>query len=653
MKKIIIILIVMLSAGVNAQRKYAADRYFKEFNYIKAAELYTDLYEKGDTSYTVVSRLGDTHYYNAEFETAEKWYTELTNKYASDDTMNPEHIFRYAQTLKTNGKIEESDKWLEKLKEVNKEDSRVSELEANRDYFTKYSTKENTFVNINNLQTNTEYSDFGAFVYDNNLYFASTKPKNKKDIRLYAWNKQPYLNIYKAQQKEFIRNDILKVNESELINDISSPYHESNMVITKDGKTAYFTRDNYDGRKLRGDDKEVSHLKMYRTQKVDDKWQKAVELSFNSDNYSTGHPALSPDEKTLYFVSDRPNGFGGTDIYKVAVLENGGFGEVQNLGGKINTEAREMFPFISADNTLFFSSDGHIGLGALDVFEAKLKNNEFTQPVNLGAPVNGAFDDFSFLINAEKSYGYFSSNRKGGKGDDDIYSFTINQCNENIVGIATDKLTQQPLANVKVNLIDANGAVVASATTTANGAYAFDMMECETSYTLTGDKQDYRSAQTTTTTLNVDAKQIKTSLELENLIVADKIVIRPIYFDFDLHNIREDAEYELEQIVTVLKNHPNMVIKIESHTDSRGTHTYNQKLSERRAKSTRDYILSRGITKTQIESAKGYGESQLLNHCSQGNKSKCTKEEHQINRRSYFIIVKGGANIKVVDQKQQ
>ena len=651
MKKIVIILIVMLSAVSYGQRKYAADRYFKEFDYKKSAELYHSLYVKGDDSYLVISRLADSYYFNNNFEKAEKWYKKLMDDFYPKNSL-PNHVFRYAQTLKSNGKVSASDEWLIKLKQISKEDSRVAALENNKDYFSQYNKEGKNIEVIHNLETNTKYSDFGGFIFNNQLYFASSKPKNKEDKRLYNWNKQPYLNVYTANQNTVLEDDVLDVSEAELLNDLSSPYHESNMIITKDGKTAYFTRDNYDGKKLKGDDKEVSHLKIYRTKKVGDKWQKAVELPFNSDAYSTGHPALSIDEKTLYFVSDRPGGFGGTDLYKISILANSQFGKVENLGKNINTEGREMFPFVANDNTLFFASDGLIGLGALDIFEAKLENENYGNPSNLGVPVNGPYDDFAFIIteDEDRSYGYFSSNRKEGKGDDDIYSFTIDKCDAIIAGIAIDKTTKKPLAKVVVNLLNENGAVIATQTSKEDGSYNFEKLSCETKFSLTGEKQDYRSTQTEAKTLNIDKHTVKTTLELENLIVENQIVIGPIYFDFDLYNIREDAEYELENIVKVLKNHPDMVIKIESHTDSRGYIGYNEKLSQRRARSTKDYILSRGIPKTQIESAIGYGESRLLNHCSQGNKSDCTEEEHQINRRSYFIIIKGGENVKIENQ---
>lgn len=654
MRKVLLFYLLVISFSGFSQRRYAADRYFNEYAYKKSAELYEVIYNKGDESMLVLSRLGDANYYNTNTIQAEKWYRLLFEKYKEE--ISSEYMFRYAQTLKSNGKVEESDLWLRKLKEINKGDSRAIELEKNQDYFVKYSNKKKTYVSIQNLNINTKYSDFGGFIFGDQLYFSSTKPEGTKfDNKLYKWNEQPFLNIYKAQAD--LSNDIekgLQVNESEKLSSLNTRYHEASPVISKDGKTMYFTRDNYDGDKLEGDKNQVTHLKIYKATLDNGEWNNIEELPFNSNEYSCGHPTLSVDGKYLYFVSDMSGGLGATDIYKVAINEDGGYGKVTNLGRPINTEGREMFPHIDDQNTMYFASDGHLGLGALDVFEAKNEDGEFTEPVNLGAPINGPLDDFSFVISDDRSYGYFSSNRKGGKGDDDIYSFVIYRCKEDIGGAVTDVKTGEPIPGALVRLIDENGVPVSEQKTQADGRYNFKDIDCENNFTVTASKDDYRNDQKDTATEDINKKQIQTDLALESLIVeteeAAQIVINPIYFDFDLYNIREDAEYELEHIVTVMKNHPEMVIKIESHTDSRGTKEYNRTLSDNRAKSTRDYIISRGIAAERIESAIGYGEDRLLNKCNDANQRKCSEEEHQKNRRSYFYIVKGGKNISSSNQ---
>ncbi|CAM1344629.1 OmpA family protein [Tenacibaculum amylolyticum] len=650
MKKILCFYLMFFSVFSYTQRKYAADRYFKEYAYKKSAELYKTLYDKGDDSQLVIGRLGDSYYYNMNLTTAEKWYKLLLDKY--EKTASPEHIFRYAQVLKSNGKVKESDSWLRKLKQVRGKDSRALALDNNEDYFVEYSNKKKTFVNLKNLDINTKYSDFSGFIFGNKLYFASTRPEGSKfDRKLYKWNNQPFLNAYVAEAN--LTDDTtlsLSVNNAKKMPSINTRYHESNVILTMDGETMYFTRDNYNGDELKVDKDRVTHLKIYKASLKNGNWDEVEELPFNNDNYSIGHPALSPDEKTLYFVSDKPGGIGATDIYKVAINSDGSYGEVKNLGPTINTEGREMFPSVDRDGTLYFASDGHLGLGALDIFESKTSENSFTTPVNLGTPINGALDDFGFVISDDKSYGYFSSNRKGGKGDDDIYSFVIYRCKEDIAGIITDSKTGEPISGAVVRLIDEKGEPVSKQITGIDGKYAFKEIACENSFTVSAVKDDYRNNQKIAATEDINKKVINTDLTLESLIVETpetvaQIIIKPIYFDFDLYTIREDAEYELEHIVSVMKNNPDMKIRIESHTDSRGPSAYNRFLSDKRAKATRDYIVSRGIVPERIESAIGYGEDQLLNNCN--NTNKCTEAEHQQNRRSYFYIIKEGDNISI------
>ncbi len=639
MKKCILFICLFTAVFGYSQRKSIADKFFNKLAYKKSAELYESIYKKGDTSKAVISRLGDSYYYNVELLKAEKMYAELMKKYQS--IVAPEYIFRYAQVLKSNGKIKESDEWLSKLRQVKKDDSRGKALDENRDYFVDYTNKNKNYVNVYNLSSNTKYSDFGGFIYDDKLYFASTKPEGSKfDKKLYSWNEQPFLNIYSAKESLDKEQNILEVGNVEKIKGINTRYHESNVIITKDGKTMYFTRNNFDGEKLISDKNKVTNLKIFKANNVGGEWKNIKELPFNSDDFSCGHPALSPDEKTLYFVSDMKGGFGATDIYKVTILDKDNYGEVENLGKTINTEGREVFPFVDAEGTMYFSSDGHLGLGVLDIFESKYLNNDFTTPKNLGVPINGPLDDFAFVINETKTNGFFSSNRKGGKGDDDIYSYIIYYCKEDINGVVTDAKTGKPIPDVNVKLINNKGEEVAMEISKNDGSYIFETIDCEQKYTIVTSKEDYRNVEKNTETLDVNSQLITTNIELEPLIVEDQIVINPIYFDFDLYNIREDAESELKHIVSVLKNHPEMVIKIESHTDSRGSKNYNRKLSDNRAKSTRNYILTKGIDAKQIESAIGYGEDQLLNDCSDSNKGKCTKEEHQKNRRSYFYILK-------------
>ena len=631
--KLFIFLFALSSTFMVAQKKLA-DKFFENFAYVKATELYEEAVKKGDSSAHVLTRLGDCYYNNSKSQEAALWYGKALNKYNS---INPEYIFKYIQSLRSIGNYVEADKWLVKVKEIQSGDSRVKNFDANNlDMYEELASTEDVVVEIENLAFNTPFSDFGGYTANGNMYFASSRHADLK--KNYGWNDEPFLDLFvvsvtdKEGKKEYGEPDFIKSSK------INTAYHEASVAITNDGQTIYFTRDNVDKRnKLDYDRKGTSHLKLYKASLQEDQWESIVELPFNDDYFSTGHPTLSPDNTKLYFVSDRDGGFGQTDIYVVDILEDGKYGQPKNLGPKVNTEGREMFPFIAKDSTFYFSSDGYLNLGLLDIYKSNILKDDSAEPENLGAPYNSGYDDFAFYKNDTSDTGYFSSNRPGGKGGDDIYGFNAEPCLQKIEGIARDAKTNELLAGVEVKLINSSGKIIATVMTTVTGAYEFDA-DCDKSYTVLGSKKDYKDDLKKVVTTFEDGKVNKADLFLIPLIDNNQIVINPIFFDFDKWNIRTDAEYELEHIVDVMRAHPEMVIKIESHTDSRGSDNYNMKLSDRRAKSTRDYILSRGISAERIESAIGYGESQLLNKCSNG--VKCSSEEHQLNRRSYFYILK-------------
>ncbi|SDB41837.1 WD40-like Beta Propeller Repeat [Flavobacteriaceae bacterium MAR_2010_188] len=634
--RLFILLFALGSLSMIGQTKLA-DKFFDRFGYIKASELYEEAVKDGDSSFHVLTRLGDCYYNNSKSEDALKWYSAAANKYQN---LPPDYMFKYIQTLKSVGKYEEADVWTAKLIDISSDVSKVEDYDdSNMDMYRKLQEKDDSrIVDVESLPFNSPNSDFGAYVRGNQLIFASGRVKeDDKKNKLYSWNEEPFLDIYTLDVSD--KDGVSEYGEPDLINgdDLNTEYHEATVAISKDGNTMYFTRDNMRGKKrLDYDRKGTSHLKIYKATLNDTVWNDIAELPFNGEKFSTGHPALSPDGKTLYFVSDRDGGLGSTDIYSVAINDDGTYGAVTNAGEKINTPGREMFPFISKDSTFYFSSDGHFNLGLLDIFKTDILKDSNAEATNLGEPYNSGYDDFAFFV-TDKEQGYFSSNRPGGKGSDDIYSFYSYECQQKINGIARDKQTNDILAGVLVRLIDETGKVVKEYTTKEDGSYEFDV-DCNKKYTVVGTKDDYKEDMKEVVTDSENGKVNKADLYLEPLVISDQIVINPIFFDFDKWDIRTDAQYELENIVDVLRAHPNMVIKIESHTDSRGSDKYNEKLSDRRAKSTRDYIISRGIDANRIESAIGYGEYKLLNECADG--VKCTKEQHQVNRRSYFYILK-------------
>jgi outer membrane protein OmpA-like peptidoglycan-associated protein len=408
----------------------------------------------------------------------------------------------------------------------------------------------------------------------------------------------------------------------------------------------YFTRDNYYNKEKIKDDKHNVNLAIFiATLQEDGKWGELKSFSYNNKNYSCGHPTLSPVEKRLYFSSDMPGGYGKTDIYYIEINDDGSYGVPVNLGPKINTPGHEKFPFISHDNTLYFSSDGRKNLGNLDIYQINLDHKNNVEPTALEAPINSPFDDFAFVIESDNSKGYFSSNREGGKGDDDIYSFNINTptvvCNQKIQGKIVDSANKRSISGATVVMYDENGKELQTTIVKEDASFTFDI-ECNKKYQLIANKIGYGKADVKLESTNENNKNhnIEMNLFKEDFeAVEEKVVIKinPIYFDLNSSKIRKDAEVELTKVVEVMNKFPDIVIECGSHTDARSNDKHNMWLSERRAQNTIDYIISKGISKERI-SGKGYGESQILNKCTNG--VQCSENQHQLNRRTEFVVIR-------------
>lgn len=621
-----------------------ADEYFNKMWYAEAAKLYELALTKQDQDFTydVLKKAGDAHYFNTDMEKAFKWYNLLYEKY--EDKMNSDYIFKYAHSLKGTGNYKRS----KRLMKLYNRKLANEKIEVNSEYneivLDGLLRMQDRF-DVKNLNINSKYSDFSPMYYNSDeMVFASSKDSSIYNTRRYKWNNQPYLDLFVAKVNE--ESQDLK-NAIKFSKEINTKYHEASVTFSPDNETMYFTRNNY-GKKLRRDKNGINHLKIYRSKKINGEWIEADEVSFNSDDYSTGHPALSKDGKQLYFVSDMPGSIGETDIFVVDVLEDGSFSTPRNLGPEINTEQKEMFPFIN-DKKLYFSSNGHVGLGGLDIFEVAFDDEVgFLEVRNVGKPVNSKKDDFSFIVDEESQKGYFASNRAGGKGDDDIYSFKTLQieeipANKNAIsGVVTELVSGNFMPNALVQLLDENNIKLKEMEADENGAFVFEDLDSDTRYVLKTTKSTYFNDTRDAATKHNEIVNVDVSMRKLNEMIAVENGIRKlktemIHFNFDKSFIRKDAALELDKLVAVMKESPNMVIKIESHTDSRGPAVYNKYLSDKRAKSTRDYIIAQGIDSKRIESAIGYGEEQLLNECD--GTVRCTEEEHYFNRRSEFIIV--------------
>ena len=617
----------------------AADKKYNSYAYIDAIQTYERLAEKGYQSVEMFEKLGNAYYFNSDFEKAVQSYEKL---YQLQSELAPEYFYRYAQSLKAIGKEKEAATILAKFENKSSDDSRSKRLKNNTDYLEDIKANVGIYT-IENAGINSKYSDYGSTIVDNKLIFTSARDTGGVGQRKHAWTGEHFTNLYAAG----VNGELIPSNPVRYDANVNSKFHEATPVFTKDGNTMYFTRNNYlDGKKGK-DANKVTLLKIYKATLVNNRWTNVTELPFNSNNFSTAHPALSPDEQTLYFVSDRPGTIGQSDLYKVAINSNGTYGEPINLGVEINTEGRETFPFVTKDNQLYFASDGHPGLGGLDVFTTKINNDgSFGEVENDGAEVNSPKDDFGYYRDSEINKGFFSSNRDGGLGSDDIYRFTSkDKCKQILKGIVTDSATGETLAGVQLILLNKQYKVIAETTSDALGYYAFDV-NCRKTYHIRANKKDYTSKETKLRTPEVTG-ETKLDIQLESTIcrvaVGDDLGkcfgIKMIYFDLDKSNIRKEAALDLAKILDVLIQNPTIKLDIRSHTDCRQTAKYNMALSDRRAKATIAWLVSKGIDSSRL-TGRGYGESQLINDCGcePTNASNCTEEQHQMNRRSEFII---------------
>ena len=621
---------------------------FTDYSFIDAQEQYLEVVNSGYKTVDILKGLGDSYYFTAAYENAAQWYKELFTMEGFDrnSSSNTEYLYRYAQSLKSVEDYDTADAIMKEYKLAIGEDL---DSEKNKRNYREEIKRNSGRYTINAVDFNSPLSDFGTAYWGDSIVFASNRLVNDKKAKLHEWNDQPFLDMYSITLSN---NSTQGATPVKIEGDLNSIYHESTMVYSKREDAVYFTRNNFSKNDYKTDQKGTNRLKLYRG-KINEKGKWEIEeLSFNSNEYSVAHPALSIDEKTLYFVSDMPGGYGNSDLYKTTIGDNG-FGWIENLGPEINTEGRDTFPFISKDNFLYFSSDVHEGLGGLDVFTVDL--NQGTRNVkvhNVGKPVNSNRDDFSFIFDSKTRKGYFSSNRDGGMGNDDIYSFLevrpLNTaCEQMITGTVKDKNTGNIIADATVILMDEDNKVIYETTSDNNGKFNLGTIKCETWYTARATKEGYSIAEERFKTtdevdlildlqLNLTPKGLGPNIAIgEDL--SGLLKIENINFDYDKSFIRKDAAIELQKVIDYMNTYPTVKIDVRSHTDARGSDSYNLSLSKRRNKSTIRWIIEKGNIDASRVTGRGYGETQLLNECSNG--VKCSDKLHEQNRRSEFIVV--------------
>ncbi len=627
-----------LSAQENKTKK--ATEAFGNYAYAPAIEKYESLVEKGLTDQQIYQNLGDANYANAQYAEAANWYSKLFKLDGANIT--GDYMYRYAQSLKSTKEYEASEIWMQKFMAEKSADTRSIKIAENPDYLNKIERHSGRYT-IKNLALNSPVSDFAPALNGGLLVFATARDSGHAARYIHEWNNQPFLNLYSAKPNGDDYNTAAKLDNS-----VNKKTHESSAVFTKDGATVYFTRNNSENGNFSRDEKGVSRLKIYRANVRDGVWTNIVEMPFNSDGYSAAHPALGPDEKTLYFASDMPGTIGQSDIFKVTLNGDGTVSAPVNMGNTINTEARESFPFVTTENVLYFASDGHPGLGGLDIFATDIDDMGNLYVVNTGKPINGEQDDFSFIIDETTKKGFFSSNRQGGKGSDDIYSFTENTpidltCNTMVTGSIKDLASGEVLIGAKVAIYNAANQLVSETLTSANGAFALEGDCRNGDYNVVATKEAYdqgdkmftvvKANNTTDIEINLEKsiKRAKPGVDLVKFLD-----LEPVYFDLNKAAIRPDAAKTIMKVLEYMNLFPDMKVRVESHTDVKAGSNYNNKLSQRRAENTVAYLLANGIDAARI-TGKGFGKSKLANECA--TRSSCTDDKHQENRRSEFIVI--------------
>ena len=609
----------MVSGMLSAQNQYtkSADKLFNRYEYVDAAKEYLKLAEGSKADSYVYKQLAESYYNVFNTKEAVKWYAKVV-----EQKQDAETYYKYAQMLKAEGNFTEADKQMQQFAQLAPNDQRAKTFVSKPNYLPELQGQTKLY-DVAKSDISSDKTDFGAVLTnDNNVYFASSRNTSRKNS---SWNEEPYLDIYKATY-----NANGTISDAVAVENINTKWHDGPVSITSDGTTMYYGSESFNEKEFTKDkpkNAKFGKIYLYKATKEGDNWGNSKPLPFNNKEYDVRNPSISKDGKTLYFSSNMPGGLGGEDIWKVSV--NGDeYGTPENLGQKVNTEANESFPYITDDNILFFSSNGKTGFGGLDVFKMDL--NKGTEAINVGEPVNTSKDDFAFTYNITKKVGFFSSNRGG---NDDIFKADP-VCNVQALIRVKDAKTGIVIEGATVMLVDEKQTTITNQTTAFNGETLSSVL-CNTSYSAQVSKQGYESGVFEVAKAENDQVVVEALLNpIMPIITENEVILQPIYFEYDKSNITAEGAAELNKLVMVMNEYPNMVIFAKSHTDSRGSDKYNINLSERRAKATVQYLISKGIAKDRI-SGQGFGESEPKVAC-----KSCTEEEHAQNRRSEFFIVK-------------
>lgn len=641
----------LLMASCSPLKK--ANNKFDRAQYDVAIDMYQRLTDNPKYKAEAMFRIAESYRMSNRIQQAVPYYEEAMKAGMENDSID----FYYAFALKSLGKYDESRKILETflaepgddrnkkfLALANREIENlnlIDEISESKDYY--------ELKNLSDL--NTAGPEYGPFVKGDRFYFTGSRD----DEAVFKTTGTGYTDVYVTK---FVDNQVDASNIKSVGDFINTMgIHEANLAIAPNGKTMIFARSNVPKKNGR---KEVD---LYITRYRNNEWSKPELMNISSRDFWDSTPAFSRDGRSLYFASNRPGGFGGTDIWVAHLGTNGRWGNAKNMGSTINTSGNELFPFVSDANKLYYASDGLPGLGGLDIFEATRRRGKIIV-TNMGAPVNSNADDFGFFLYSPNE-GFLTSNRAEGKGDDDIYSFVNNDPDIKVIHyflegktITMKDSTEQILADVRLRLLDEEDNVLEIVNTDKEGQFSF-RIDAETNYILIGEKPNYFTSRVLYSTIGKSVNpatltEYETDIVFDTLLILDPIeigkgiVLENIYYDLDKWDIRIDAAEELDKLVEILRDNPEIKIELGSHTDSRATDDYNMTLSQKRAESAVNYIVTQGIDASRI-TAKGYGETRLLNDCT--NDVPCTEEQHQENRRTEFKVLEYDRN--KVDEKNK
>lgn len=632
---------LLFSQGSDAQK---AKQLMNNFEYVKAISMYNSYFSLHSPADEDLRNIASCYLMINDAKNAKEWISRLALK------ENPlaKDVLMYGNLLKTEGQYDEAIVQFERYKKLEPTDKNADlQIQSSKDAKRWIANPE--LFDVRNVESlNSQNSDFGLIPFGNGFIFTSDRLNSTihSNEDTHGWTGNPYLKLYKVE-------DASKLNNQSTINPLNDKYHNGPAQFSKSSKEIFFTRTkmvrvkkknrNIDPtswiENIEQSDYE-NRLEIYSAKLADGKWSTSTPFAYNKpEEYSIGHPVLSPDGSILYFVSDMSGGFGETDIYYSIKNTDGSWSQPQNAGKIVNTASKEMFPHVDSEGVLFFSSEGHPGMGGLDIFKTTGKKDQWSTPENLKAPINSSKDDFSIYYTEKETAGYFSSNRDGGKGSDDIYYFESMPPSQLTISVITKTLDDEnniiPLNQVNVKIFNESSDKIKQDIKEINGKF-FAEVKCKDTYTFVGSKEGYYTkSKTILTECTRRNDTLVVEMLMEKIEVGKTIVLKNIYYDFDKSFIRDDAKPDLDLVVQIMQDNADIIVELGSHTDARGNDEYNIALSQRRADAAVKYIIDKGIDKTRIV-AKGFGETIHLNDCKNG--VECSDEEHQLNRRTEFKV---------------